>query len=354
MGCIYRRGRVWWIKYYRHGKPFVESTRSDKKAVAERILKHREGEIAQGKMPGVMSEKVKFDELADDFLTDYRVNNRRTLAKAERCVRYLLEEFGEMKAAEITTPKVQRYILKRLEQRMANASINRELAALKRMYNLGAKSTPPRVGQVPYIPMLHENNIRKGFFEHDVFLRLEEALPEYLKPVVTFAYHIGWRRSEILGLTWRNVDLRQGVVRLDPGETKNGEGRTLYLEPELHALLRELHRQRRLDCPWVFHFDGQKVGDFRFSWRKACQAAGVPGMLFHDLRRTAVRNMIRAGISERVAMTISGHKTRSVFDRYNIVSQDDLMEAARKRQTFSDQHSGRLQFSYSRGQRAGT
>jgi integrase len=140
-------------------------------------------------------------------------------------------------------------------------------------------------------------------------------------------------------------------VRIEPGETKNREGRTIYLEPELLEMMKDLHRKRRLDCPYVFHFRGRKIRDFRVVWRKACGKAGVPGMVFHDFRRTAVRNMIRAGIPERVAMTISGHKTREVFDRYNIVSQEDLKEAARKRQVFNEKQAERLQFSYSRPQK---
>lgn len=335
MGCVYRRGKFYWIKYYRNGKPISESSKSDKKAVAERLLKLKEGEIAQGRNPSIIFDKVGFEELVEDYITDYRINNRSTLAKAERCADYLLQEFGGMKASQITTPIIQRYTLKRLDEGLANATINRELAALKRMFNLAAKATPPKAAHVPHIPMLRENNVRKGFFEHDAFLRLRDALPDYLKPVVTFAYHTGWRRSEIFGLTWRNVDLKEGVVRLDPGETKNGDGRTIYLEPELMDLFKEARRKRRMDCVLVFHRNGRRLNDIRYWWKKACLAASVPDMLFHDLRRTAVRNMVRAGIPERVAMTISGHKTRSVFDRYNIVSPEDLIEAARKRHAFS-------------------
>jgi len=348
MGCIYRRGKIYWIKYYSKGKPYAESTQSDKLEVAKRLLKSREGEISQGKLPAVYFDRVLFDDLVEDYLVDYRINEKRTLQKAERCSRYLLEEFEGMKASEITTPKIKRYIQKRMDQGLMNATINRELSALKRMFNLGSRCTPPKVSLVPYIPMLKENNVRKGFFEHEDFLPFREALPEHLRPVATFGYFTGWRREEILGLKWKQVDLREGSVRLEPGDPKNRQGRSVYLEPELLALLKNLHGGRRLDCPYVFHSNGMRIKDFRKSWENACEKAGVKGMIFHDLRRTAVRNMIRAGIPERVAMEISGHKTRAVFDRYNIVSQEDLKEAARKRETFTKKQTEWLQKSYTR------
>jgi integrase len=341
---------IYWIKYFRHGKPYRESSKSDKITVAERILKKRQGEISEGKLPGVYFDKVSFNQLAEDFLTDYRINGKDTLDKAERSVRYLKKFFGDMKATEVTTDKVKTYIDKRMEQGMSNASINRELSALKRAFHLGARCTPPKVNLVPYIPMLKESNVRKGFFEPHEYKALKGALPEELKPLVTFAYYSGWRKAEILGLTWDRVDLKEGLVSLDPGETKNEEGRTLYLDEELLNEMHNLQSQRRLGCPYVFHRDGQPIKDFRGSWDTACIKAGLfevvrddegnetkaPTKIFHDFRRTAIRDMVRSGVQERVAMKISGHRTRSVFDRYNIVSDQDLREAARKKQIYHE------------------
>jgi len=339
MGTIYRRNSVYWIKYHRNGKPYYESTHSDKKEVARRLLKRREGEIAKGELPGIYFDKVRFEELAEDYLSDYRINGKKTLTKAERCVRYLRGAFGGMRATEITTARIRNYVDDRMESGFTNASINRELAALKRMFHLGSRSTPPKVGQVPYIPMLKESNTRKGFFEYDEYLALTDALPSHLKPVAIFAYHTGWRRGEILFLTWDKVDLNQGVVRLDPGETKNEDGRTIYLNEELLREMRTLHSKRNLGCPYVFHRNGAPIREFRGSWVSACNKVGLKDRLFHDFRRTAVRNMVRSGIPERVAMMISGHKTRSVFDRYHIVSDEDLKEAARRQQTFIESQS---------------
>ncbi|MCD6487384.1 MAG: tyrosine-type recombinase/integrase [Syntrophobacterales bacterium] len=279
-------------------------------------------------------------------MADYRINGKKSLARAERSVRHLEETFEGVRVVSITTPQINKYIEKRQSEEAANASINRELSALKRMLNLGARQTPPKVDKVPYIPMLKENNIRTGFFEHEDFVTVRDALPEYLKSVITFAYNTAWRRSEILNLTWRNVDLKEGIVRLDPGETKNDEGRVVYLDAELLDMMADLQRKKAFGCPYVFHRNGNQIRDFRSAWANAFESAGISSMMFHDLRRTAIRNMIRAGIPERVAMTISGHKTRAVFDRYNIVSPEDLKEAARKRQEFNELQGSRLQNGY--------
>ncbi len=255
-----------------------------------------------------------------------------------------------MKVIDITTDKIRSYTRERMDRGYSNASINRELAALKRMFHLAARETPPKVSMIPYIPMLKESNVRKGFFEDHEFYALRDALPPYLKPVVTFAFHTGWRKGEILGLTWEKVDLKRGIVRLDPGETKNEEGRVIYLDDELMEELNSLQKDRPPGCPHVFHQDGKPIRDFRGPWGEACLKAGlwktekneegkevkIPTKIFHDFRRTAVRNMLRSGIREKVAMMISGHKTRSVFDRYHIVSDEDLKEAAQKQQAYHE------------------
>jgi integrase len=374
MGYIFKRkwkdsktgeiveGSVWWIKYYRHGKPYRESSKSDKITKAEKLLKKREGEIAEGKLPGIYFDKVTLDELAKDFITDYKVNGNDTLDKAKRSVKRLKKFFEGNKVTDITTDRVKAYTEKRLEVGLSNASINRELAALKRMFHLAAQCTPPKVAMIPYIPMLKESNVRKGFFEYHEYVALKDALPVEIKPIVTFAFHSGWRKNEILGLTWDKVDLKQGTVCLDPGETKNEEGRTLYLNKELMEEIKVLQKSRNLGCPYVFHRNGDPIRDFRGAWGTACIQAGlfevlkddqgkpvvikdkkgneetvkIPTRIFHDFRRTAIRDMVRSGVSERVAMSISGHKTRSVFDRYNIVSDRDLQEAARKKQAYHE------------------
>jgi integrase len=303
------------------------------------LLKKREGEISEGKLPGIYFDRVKFEELAEDFLRDYRINQRKSLVRAERSAGHLKRFFEGYRVPDITSPKIEAYIESRLDEGAANATINRELSALKRMLNLGARQTPPKVDRVPYIPMLKENNVRKGFFEHAEFIALRDALPHYLKGFVTFAYKTGWRVSEIADLTWNQVDSFNGIVRIEPGESKNDEGRTVYLDDELKEAFHSQWESRKKSSkltPYVFpNVDGtSRISDFRGSWNKACKDAKIGKRLFHDFRRTAVRNMVRSGIPERVAMMISGHKTRSVFERYNIVNDTDLKLAALKQETY--------------------
>jgi integrase len=200
---------------------------------------------------------------------------------------------------------------------------------------------------VPHIPMLKENNVRKGFFEHDQFLALREHLSEHLKGFVTFAYKTGWRVSEISELTWQQLDREQGIVRIEAGETKNDEARTVYMDEELNEIVKQqweaCKRAEKL-LPHIFlnkHGTG-KIKDFKRAWKNACEKSGIGKMFFHDLRRTAIRNMIRSGIPERVAMMISGHKTRSVFDRYNIVNDADLKLASEKYQKYLDSRVGTI------------
>jgi integrase len=339
MGMIYKRGKTFWIKYYNHGKPIYESSKSKLKMVARELLKQREGDISQGKIPGVYFDKITFDELAKDFIRDYEINKKKSISKAKRSINHLKKSFGDMKANKINTTAIKNYIEVRLDEGASNASINRELAALKRLMNIGARQTPPKVDRVPYIAMLKENNVRKGFFEHDEFLKLRDYLPLYLKGLVTFAYKLGWRVSEITGLKWDQIDRVQGIVRLNPGDTKNDEGRTVYLDTELNEIINkqwELRKQSQRVLHYVFpnRTGNDKIKDFRFSWNKAFKDAEIDRKLMHDCRRSAVRNMIRAGISENVAMKISGHKTRSVFDRYNIVSGSDLKEASKRQELY--------------------
>ncbi|MBC2736538.1 MAG: site-specific integrase [Desulfobacteraceae bacterium] len=344
MGSLYRRGNVWWIKYYRNGNAYRESSKSTKKMVAKKLLDRREGNISQGKLPGIHFEKVNFDQLAEDFLRDYRINHKKSIKRAERSVAKLKEAFEGYRVPAISTQKISEFVETRMQEKAANATINRELAALKRMLNLGKNQSPPLVDRVPYIPMLKENNARKGFFEHGEFLAVREVAPEYLKDFITFAYKTGWRVSEIAKLTWSQVDRKQGIVRLEVGETKNDDGRTIYVDTEVKAILQSRWDNRRAPLPYVFlnRFGNDRVKRFDKTWKKACKDAKIGLRHFHDFRRTAVRNMVRSGIPERVAMMISGHKTRSVFDRYNIVNDSDLRAAAEKQEKYFDSISGTI------------
>jgi integrase len=203
----------------------------------------------------------------------------------------------------------------------------------------------------PYIPMLQEDNVRRGFFEREQFDAVRRILPAPLRGVATFAYLTGWRtRSEILSLQWHQVDLKAGVVRLDPGTTKNREGRVFVFGelPELRDVLKSQWAEHETVVktgqisPWVFHRHGKRIKCYRGAWESACRRAGCPGRIPHDFRRTAVRNLVRAGVPDSIAMKMTGHKTRAVFDRHDIVSETDLTEAARKLNALSGTIAGTI------------
>ena len=229
------------------------------------------------------------------------------------------------------TDAIRQFIRKRQEEGAANGTINRSLALLRRMFWLAVEDGKLR--SVPHFPMLKEAPPRKGFLEHSDFKGLRQELPEYLRAPATMAYYTGMRLGEILGLRRDNVDFQSNEIRLEPGTTKNDEPRTIPLIGELPEMLR-IEREKNPDADFIFARDGQRIASFRKAWKSACKRAGLNRLLFHDLRRTGVRNLVRAGVPERVAMAISGHKTRAVFERYNIVSGRDLKEAANRLESY--------------------
>jgi integrase len=196
---------------------------------------------------------------------------------------------------------------------------------------------------MPHVPMLTLNNARQGFFERAEFQAVLAHLPAHLHAPLTFAFVTGWRfKSEVLSLTVDRVDLQTGVVRLDPGTTKNNEGRSFYVTAELRKVLHaqlesiEVLKEKGTICPYVFHRpDGSLIKDFRKTWANACEAAGYPGKLFHDFRRTAVRNLERAAVPRSTAMAMVGHKTESIYRRYAIVDEAMHREAAAKLDTWN-------------------
>lgn len=352
MGSIYKKkwknkdgvtveGRIFWIQYYRNGRACRESSGSAKESDAKRLLKLREGDVARGVPITPKVGRIRFKELAEDVVNDYKINGKRSLPHLKvRLKLHILPYFGHLRAASIGTEQLRRYIVTRQDEGAEQGTINRELTVIRRCFSLGIQSG--KLLAKPHMPMLKENNVRKGFFEPEQFQSLLNHLPKDLQPFMTFAYITGWRKGEIQGLQWRQVDFNARMVVLDPGTTKNGEGRVFPFTDELEALLKaqrasthELKKQGTI-CPFVFHRSGKPIGEFRRSWKTACKKAGCPGKIFHDFRRTAVRNLVRAGVPERVAMQLTGHKTRAVFERYNIVSEGDLLTAVGRLETYLD------------------
>lgn len=336
MGCLRQRGKkgIWWLRYYRGGRLIEESAGTTSKTEAARQLKDREGDIAKGLPVTPQSNRLRFDQAVEAVIVDYRMNGRDTLVDVERRVKlHLLPAFRGRRMADITPSDYSAFAARRQAAGASNGEINRELAIVKRAIALAMRDRSLLVK--PYIPMLREDNVRKGFFEEEDFQRVRAQLPEYLRGVVTFAYLTGWRvASEVLPLTWDRIDRKTKTIRLEPGETKNGEGRVLPydLRPELVALVEVQWAERQtlaasgIETPFVFHRNGDPVKGFRKRWMTACRKAEVPGHLLHDFRRTAVRNFERDAVPRSVAMKITGHRTESIYRRYAIVSERDIRE----------------------------
>ncbi len=359
MGSIYTRKQrqangtlkelpTLWIKYYQNGRAVRESTGTTKETVARRMLRAREGDVERGIPIVPKMGRITFEDAADDLVNDYTINRKKTLAHAKRRIKLHLDPvFRGRRLIGITSADVRAFAAARQLAGASNAEINRELALLKRMYTLAIHAG--KLHTRPYIPMLAEDNVRRGFFERHQFVGVRDVLPAPLRPVVEFAYLTGWRvSSEILPLEWRQVDMKAGEVRLDVGRTKNRDGRVFPFTAELRALLeqqkaeRDRLREAGTIVPYVFHRDGERIKNFRGAWTAACLAAGVPGRILHDFRRTAVRNLERAGVPRSTAMALVGHKTEAIYRRYAIVDAGALKDAAERIDLAAGTFSGTL------------
>ena len=266
-------------------------------------------------------------DLSDAYLQDYQVRQFRSHSTARGRTAHLTAFFGRAaRAAALTTHQIRQYQLARRAAGAATGTINRETSALHRMGTLAVHWG--WLDTVPGFPdRLRENPPRQGFFEHPEYLAVRAHLPAPWQDILDLAYYSGWRKQEILGLSWDEIDRAGGVIRLSPARSKTLVGRILAISPPIADALNRRRARRDPDSPLVFHRDGIPVRRWRTAWRTACQAAGVPTRFLHDCRRTAARNLIRASVPERVAMLLTGHKSRAIFDRYNIIHEQELLDA---------------------------
>lgn len=344
MGDLRKRGDIWHVRFYDlDGKQREKSSHSTKREDAVRLLRTLEGDRARGVPVQLVADRLTFHEAVKDVERDYEVNGKRSRSDLRTRLKHLLPIFARRTMVSITTADLREYTAQRLKEGAAPASVNRELALVRRTFVLAMQ-----VGKLharPHVPMLREDNVRQGFVDDQQFESVVRYLPDDLQAVARVAKLTGWRLREVLGLAWKDVDLQHGEVRLDPKRSKNREGRVFPFTPDLgvifraqRAKVRQVEHRLGKVVPHVFcwvdstrsRIPGSPICDFRASWRAACVAAGVPGLLFHDLRRVAVREFEQAGIPRSVAMKLTGHRSESVYRRYAIVSDADLRVAVEK------------------------
>jgi integrase len=270
MGTVYKRGKIYWIKYHHNGEQYFESSKSRKWADAANLLKQREADLSNGKPAGALIEKVTFEELVEGLKEDYRLRGQ----KRSR-VGNLEKFFTGYRAIDITTAKIKAFINQRQEQGRANATIYQDLSALRRMFRLAVTETPPKAYGVPHMPSLEIDNVKEGFFEDEDYNALLEKLPDYAKGIVQFAYWTGWRKMQILSLTWNMVNIKERLIAAPGRITKNKKPHTIYMNDPLLEVIKKQLSIRNLGCKYVFQHEGQQVKDFRFVWCKACRDAGL-------------------------------------------------------------------------------
>ncbi len=343
-GNVFQRKRsaLLQISYWNGWRQVRESAGTADHAEAVKTLQRKLGEIAVGKSAG--AERVRISALLQLVVEDYRLHDRADLHEAEQRINRLLKpEFGHLRAAGFTTKALNAYIARRQKEGKQNSTINRELALLRRSFRLGYEHDPQLVFRLPVIKMLPEDNIREGFLEADKYRLILAALTDEIKPVFVVAYHLGMRTGELLALKRSWVDLDEGLIYVNGRVTKNRNPKTAPIYGDMKPWLEMLLSRGQCEspkCVWLFSRDGKPVKDFKADWKQACEKAGVGDLLFHDLRRTAVRNMIRAGVPEKVAMQISGHKTASMLWRYNITDARDIKEAGKRTERYLEAQRG--------------
>jgi integrase len=337
-GSVYRpktngvTQNVWWIAYRVNGKRVRESANTTVKKQAETLLRARVGAVDRGTHGDPATLKTTIDDLEGLVSDDYEENKRRSGRNVTLAFAQLRRHLGgDTLAREVAAAAVARYKKARRAEGARNGTINRELAQLRRGMRLAVGLE--RLAYAPRFSLLREDRPRQGFLEPDQFLAIVRQLATDLQPLATFLYWTGWRSGEATSLQWRMVDIRAGVIRIE--ESKNDEARTIPYAalPALKEVIEvqrantdSLERREGRIVPWVFHRSGKRIKAFLGAFKGAGKRAGVPGRLIHDMRRSAARNMIRAGIPQKAAMLIGGWKTASVFERYNIVDEKMIAE----------------------------
>lgn len=330
-GSIYPRGNVLWIAYSFRGQTFRESAHTNDEAKARKLLKQRLKQVERPGFVGPKEEKWTLADMKEKIRLDYERKQNRSFEGVENSFKHfkLVDAFKFYRVVDITADKIQKYADKRLKAGAARASVNYELACLRRGFKLMLEAG--MISSAPVIKLYEGTNVRKGFLDAGDFKALLEKVLENprIKPdvrdIIEFLYHCGWRSGEAMAFEWSWID--GNMIRLPKEFSKNKKDRSLPIAGALMDVIERRLKVRRLACPYVFHRNGKQIRSFRKAFKTAAKEIGHEGRLPHDMRRSAVRNFRRSGLSEHEGMKLSGHQTDSVYRRYDIISDEDLIEA---------------------------
>ncbi|MGH9517495.1 MAG: tyrosine-type recombinase/integrase [Terriglobales bacterium] len=345
-GRYYKRGGRWWIAYFNGQKEFRTSVgRYADEKQAKTMLETEMKKVAAAEIGNqiyIPPKKKSVTEILDAFESEYILLDKFHAQTASE-VKFVRERFGSMSCKQITEDVLRHWQLEMREAGAANGSINKKVGVLLKAMKL-AKLPAPNVPKLSTI-----GTTRQGFFEAHELRRVLTLLPDYLADAVLCLHLTGWRAGEVMGkkklfvvngerfhrfvsgLTWANID--GAMLTLEERKSKNRQRRKCPVSGELASLL---ERRRKLQAgDLIFHRgDGTPIGDYHHIWKRAVKLAGCEGRVVHDLRRTRVRALTRAGTPETVCMKLTGHKTRKVFDAYNISSEHDLISAQERTEVY--------------------
>ena len=328
-------GKNYWIEYYHLGKRKRERI-GRSKAAAENRLREVQTAKAEGRhIDKDQAAIISMGELTRWYLDLPEVKTKKSYRRDEEMIAHLLRILGaETKVAAITTGMIEGYQKRRLSEPSirkdkegnckltATATVNKETITLKTIFNRAIRHEKLDSNPAQRVKKMPEHNVRMRILTTEEAERLFSCCPPHLRPVVVTAFYTGMRLSEIVNLTWSKIDLVKGFIRLEGKETKTGAGRSIPLHPRVRGLFCSIPRSIHTDR--VFLKDGQPFKEFKHSYNTAKLRAGIEDFTFHDLRHCAINNMRLAGNDYFRIMAASGHKTTSVFKRYNLVTEEEL------------------------------
>jgi integrase len=328
-GSVYKRGNTWTIGYYVRGKRIRESVpdaRNEQDARGK--LRQRIAEIHSHRFIGPAEDKLLFSDLVQLIKNDYTIKERASLVNLRYHFKHLEPFFRWRRAIDITAPLVQEYQLKRLGEGAQASTINREVSTLQRSLNIAVRLN--KLNRAPIFEKLKEDNVRQGFLNWNDFDKiLAEVREQWRRNTIEFSFLVGWRFGRVSNLEWKHVFLNDDppVIRtVNDVNTKKAPA-PLPLNGRLLEIIQEQQAARELSCPYVFHHNGRKIGNFRKAWHSACGRAGFGKIVPHDFRRSLAKNLSQAGVPIPTIMQRAGWRTMSTFLRYRITDLKDQADA---------------------------